>query len=100
MLRLIALYLAAFLLSFLCFASIKAFVMIFVAYFYGGGFLWASNDTRFVLVNGILLGLVFLHFRNGGFFAKKMIRDAIVKSDSIGICTVLLCISISTRSHI
>ncbi|WP_330728559.1 hypothetical protein [Burkholderia multivorans] len=58
-LRLIALYLAAFLLSFLCFVSIKAFVMIFVAYFYGGGFLWASNDTRFVLVNGVLLGLVF-----------------------------------------
>lgn len=45
--------------------------MIFVAYFYGGGFLWASNDTRFVLVNGVLLGLVFLRFRNGGFCAKK-----------------------------
>ncbi|MBU9248727.1 hypothetical protein [Burkholderia multivorans] len=93
-LRLIALYLAAFLLSFLCFVSIKAFVMIFVAYFYGGGFLWASNDTRFVLVNGVLLGLVFLRFRNGGFCAKKMIRDAVVKSYSIGICTMLLCISI------
>lgn len=68
--------------------------MIFVAYFYGGGFLWASNDTRFVLVNGVLLGLVFLRFRNGGFCAKKMIRDAVVKSYSIGICTMLLCISI------
>ncbi|EKS9914352.1 hypothetical protein LGM85_17535 [Burkholderia multivorans] len=71
MLRLIALYLAAFLLSFLCFASIKAFVMIFVAYFYGGGFLWASNDTRFVLVNGILLGLVFCVFATVAFVRKK-----------------------------
>ncbi|MGK8779796.1 hypothetical protein ACRS8R_36165 [Burkholderia cenocepacia] len=71
MLRLIALYLAAFLLSFLCFASIKVFVMIFVAYFYGGGFSWAGNDTRFVLVNGILLGLVFCVFATVAFVRKK-----------------------------
>lgn len=71
MLRLIALYLAAFLLSFICFASIKIFVMIFVAYFYGGGFLWASNDTRFVLVNGTLLGFVFCIFATAAFVRKK-----------------------------
>lgn len=40
------------------------------------------------------VGACFLRFRNGGFCAKKMIRDAVVKSYSIGICTMLLCISI------
>ncbi len=71
MFRLIALYLAAFLLSFLCFASIKLFAMAIVAYFYGGGFLWASDDTRFVLVNGALLGLVFCVFATVAFVRKK-----------------------------
>ena len=71
MYRLICLYFAAFLLSFVCFASIKLFVMIFVAYFYGGGFLWASSDTRFVLVNGSLLGLVFCVFVTVEFVRKK-----------------------------
>ncbi|CAB3748344.1 hypothetical protein BPA30113_07378 [Burkholderia paludis] len=69
--RLVILYLAAFFLSFVCFVSIKAFVMIFVAYFYGGDFLWASNDTRFVLVNGALLGLVFCVFVTVGFVRKN-----------------------------
>jgi hypothetical protein len=71
MLRLIALYLAAFLLAFICFASIKVFVMIFVAYFYGGGFLWVGSDTKFVLVNGTLLGLVFCIFATAAFVRKK-----------------------------
>lgn len=71
MLRLISLYLSAFFLSFLCFASIKIFVMIFVAYFYGSDFLWVGNDTRFVLVNGILLGLVFCVFATVAFVRKK-----------------------------
>lgn len=71
MLRLIVLYLASFFLSFMCFASIKAFVMIFVAYFYGGGFLWDNNDTKFVLVNGTLLGIIFCFFATVAFVRKK-----------------------------
>ncbi|WP_157650840.1 hypothetical protein [Burkholderia ubonensis] len=71
MFRFIILYFAAFLLSFLCFGSIKEFVTIFAAYFYGGGFLWASNDTRFVLVNGALLGLVFFVIATVAFVRKK-----------------------------
>lgn len=69
--RLIILYFAAFLLSFVCFAFIKVFLMIFVAYFYGGEFLWASSDTRFVLVNGTLLGLVFCVSVAVGFVRKS-----------------------------
>ncbi|AJW93713.1 putative membrane protein (plasmid) [Burkholderia gladioli] len=71
MLRLIVLYLASFLLSLLCFASIKAFVMIFMVYFYGDIFSWASKDTRFVLVNGVLLGIVFCVFATMAFVRKK-----------------------------
>lgn len=62
MFRLIVLYLIAFSLSFLCFVAVKIFVMIFVVCFYGGGYLWTSDDTKFVLVNGALLGFVFCVF--------------------------------------
>jgi hypothetical protein len=65
------LYLAAFFISFVCFASIKVLGMTFVNYFYGGGFLWASNDTRFVLVNGALLGVVFCVFVTVVFVQRK-----------------------------
>lgn len=71
MLRLFVLYLASFFLSFVCFAFIKVFVMIFAAYFYGGGFLWGSGDTEFVLVNGILLGLVFCVFATVAFVRNR-----------------------------
>ncbi len=71
MFRLIVLYFAAFLLSFLCFVLIKIFVMAFFAHFYGGGLLWESSDTRFVLVNGTLLGFVFCVFATVAFVRKK-----------------------------
>ncbi|VVE59092.1 hypothetical protein PHO31112_05421 [Pandoraea horticolens] len=71
MFRLIILYLVAFFISFLCFTSIKVLVMIFVAYFYGGGFLWESDDTSFVLVNGALLGAVFCVFATVVFVRKN-----------------------------
>ncbi|WP_155643648.1 hypothetical protein [Burkholderia cepacia] len=71
MFRLIILYFATFLLSFLCFALIKLFAMAFVAHFYGGGFLWDSRDARFVLVNGALLGFVFCVFAMVVFVRKK-----------------------------
>ncbi|WP_269507315.1 hypothetical protein [Burkholderia sp. IMCC1007] len=83
--ELVILYVAAFLLSFMCFASIKVFVMTFVACFYGGGFLWVGNDTRFVLVSGTLLGLVFV-FLQQWLLCEKMIHDAIGRINSISSC--------------
>ncbi|MBN3724237.1 hypothetical protein [Burkholderia sp. Ac-20379] len=71
MLRLISLHLSAFLLSFTRPASIKAFAMIFVAYFYGGEFLRVKNDTKLVLANGTLLGLVFCIFVTAAFVRKN-----------------------------
>ncbi|WP_181916757.1 hypothetical protein [Paraburkholderia sp. BL27I4N3] len=32
---------------------------VYVAIFYGGGFGWDIRDTKFVIVNGTLMGLVF-----------------------------------------
>ncbi|MBW0447357.1 hypothetical protein EN871_17490 [bacterium M00.F.Ca.ET.228.01.1.1] len=58
-LRLILLYLMAFFLAFLGFVAVKLCVMMYVAIFYGGGFGWDARDTKFVVVNGSLLGLVF-----------------------------------------
>jgi hypothetical protein len=60
--RLIFLYFIAFLLAFLGFIAIKLLVMVYVAIFYGGGYGWAAQDTKFVVVNGVLLGLVFCVF--------------------------------------
>ena len=62
MIRLILLYLIAFFLAFLGFVAVKLFVMLYVAIFYGGGFGWDARDTKFVVVNGTLLGLVFSIF--------------------------------------
>ena len=71
MVRLVVLYVIAFLLSFICIAFIKLFLMILVTYFYGGGLLWGGDDTRFVLVTGALLGLVFCVFATAAFVRKN-----------------------------
>ena len=71
MIRLILLYLIAFFLAFLGFVAVKLFVMIYVAIFYGGSFGWGRDDTRFVLVNGALLGFVFCVFATIAYVKKK-----------------------------
>ncbi|RKR45362.1 hypothetical protein B0G82_3014 [Paraburkholderia sp. BL17N1] len=59
MIRLILLYFIAFFLAFLGFVAVELFVKVYVAIFYGGGFGWDIRDTKFVIVNGTLMGLVF-----------------------------------------
>ncbi|CAM2152585.1 conserved hypothetical protein [Paraburkholderia tropica] len=59
MIRLILLYLIAFFLAFLGFICVELFVKTYVAIFYGGGFGWDARDTKFVIVNGSLMGIVF-----------------------------------------
>lgn len=59
MIRLILLYLIAFFLAFLGFICVELFVKTYVAIFYGGGFGWDVRDTKFVIVNGSLMGIVF-----------------------------------------
>lgn len=71
MYRLIALCFAALILSLGCFACIKIFLVFFVFFFYGGELFWVGGDTRFVLVNGTLLGLVFCAFAIVAFVRRK-----------------------------
>ncbi|WMY09820.1 hypothetical protein [Paraburkholderia phenoliruptrix] len=59
MLRLFLLYLIAFALGLFCFTATKLIVMVFVAIFYGGGFGWDAGDTKFLIVNGMLMGVLF-----------------------------------------
>ncbi len=59
MIRLILLYLIAFFLAFLGFICVELFVKTYVVIFYGGGFGWDARDTKFVIVNGSLMGIVF-----------------------------------------
>jgi hypothetical protein len=62
MIRLFGLLLFAFFLSFLCFATVKAFVVVVAVLVYGGHYSWGVEDVRFILVRGACLGVVFSIF--------------------------------------
>jgi hypothetical protein len=80
MVRPILLYIIAFVLAFLCFAAVKWFVMVFVAYFYGGGYGWGTQDTRFIFAQRRVARVCVLRLRNGGLCTKERIR---VSNDSL-----------------
>jgi hypothetical protein len=62
MIRLVLVVILAFGLSLLCFAAIKVTSVLLAIAVYGGSYPWGIEDVKFVVIRGLLMGLVFSSF--------------------------------------
>jgi hypothetical protein len=62
MMRLVLVVVLAFGLSLLCFAAIKVISVLLAIAVYGDSYTWGIEDVKFVLIRGLLMGLVFSTF--------------------------------------
>jgi hypothetical protein len=62
MLRLFCLLIFSFVVSIICFATIRVLLVAMALFVYGGHYSWGADDIRFILIQGACLGVLFSIF--------------------------------------